>query len=267
MPTSQGVSSRFASLNIYLFHTHVRVDMCSRISRGLKTLEERLSSPAPKARLPPPSPTSLLFTMAFVHGPVLQSSSTPSSLTLISREGTLYHVDANILRLNSNLFDTMLTLPAPGHCSSKEAVRDTSIEVFEQDATLSQFLRLVDGGSIRWTRIENAYPILELVEKWDCTLLLRRLRDQLSLSHIPRTQPLRFFALAHHFEWTEEARQASTYTLSLDLEAPEHAVIMEQLPRRAAQSLLDLRRQRSAQFRRLLDNPTRFPGGNSYVSL
>lgn len=203
--------------------------------------------------------------MTFVHDPILHSTPAPSSLTLVSLEGAHYLVDVNALRLHSDFFKMMLTLPIPEHRLTE--MRDTPIEVFEHDTTLSQFFHLVEGRPIQLPRIENAYPILDLVEKWDCPLLLHRIRDHISSSHIPRTQPLQFFALAIHFDWKDEARMASTYTLSLNLQAPENAVIMEDLPRRAAQSLVDLRRQRSAQFRRLLDNPTRFPGGNSYVLL
>jgi hypothetical protein len=200
------------------------------------------------------------------HTPTLQIASASAYLTLLSLEGTHHHVDTTTLRRNSDLFDTMLTLPVPERCHTKEASRCPPIEVFEHDATLSKTLHLINGGSVQWSTIEEAYPILKLAEKWDSQHLLRRIRDQLSSSHIPRTQTLRFFAAAKHFEWTEEARQVSRYTLSVDLQAPENAVIFEQLPSKAAESLLDLRRKRSALFRRLLDNPTRFPGGNSYVT-
>ncbi|KAF6752436.1 hypothetical protein DFP72DRAFT_763670, partial [Ephemerocybe angulata] len=183
---------------------------------------------------------------------------------LRSIEGSIQHVDLNLLRNHSDLFDTMFTLPSPGdHRQVNSNHRTTVIDVFEKDKTLKSTLGLLTGASIHWSSIEEVYPILELVDKWDCHHLMRRIRDHLSTSRIPREQSLRFFALAKYLGWTEEARTTSKYTLSVDFQAPEHAAILAQIPTKDAQALIDLRRRRSSAFRKLLDSPTRFTGGNS----
>jgi hypothetical protein len=161
----------------------------------------------------------------------------------------------------------MLTLPAPPSISRERATSTPVIDVFEKDVTLSTALNLLRGGTVFWRSIQDAYPVLELVEKWDCPEVMARLRKHLSSSPIPREQPLRFYALANYFGWTDEARQASKHTLSLDFDSPAHVDILRQIPQKDAQLLRELRNKRCWMFRRLLDSPTRFTGGNSCVDL
>lgn len=144
------------------------------------------------------------------------------------------------------------------------------------------------------TSLDDLQALLEICEKWDCPALIHRVRIDLcprmeifpqspsrrssliqtladiavSLSpHVQHTilhqHPLQIFAIARYFRWIPEARWISHLTLQLDFSDPQSAKILCAMAPGDAERLLDLRRRRVAMFKKMLDCPKRFPGGNS----
>jgi hypothetical protein len=77
-----------------------------------------------------------------------------------------------------------------------------------------------------------------------------------------KSDPLRLYALAKHFEWNEEARRAATLTLGLDLQDKMYSETLSRLTTKELMPLLALRRRRKELFRELLNSPERFTAGN-----
>jgi len=68
-------------------------------------------------------------------------------------------------------------------------------------------------------------------------------------------QPLRRYAVACRYGWTEEAKAASSETLKLNVHAPEHRPLLEGLGTVALLDLFALHRERREVLRARLDEP------------
>ncbi|KAF9003039.1 hypothetical protein BDQ17DRAFT_1242485 [Cyathus striatus] len=194
-----------------------------------------------------------------------------ADVVLRSLEGTLYRVHSFTLCNTSGLFSTMFCLPQPKRRkdASKPGERSCPpdadiIDVYEADFELERLLCLLCGiPAPRWESFSDMERVLVVAEKWDTPGPIGIIRSCITAPRFLKADPLRLYQLATHFGWKEEAKLASTHTLTLDLHDPAHSHIIEQLSSKDLLPLLNLHRKRRDQFRHLLDSPERFTAGNS----
>jgi BTB/POZ domain len=196
-----------------------------------------------------------------------------ADIVLRSRDGVLFRVPSMTLKMTSSWFRTMFTLPQaappstlPSYCSSptSPSSRPSSQEPFEpeiisldeESSTLEPLLRMACGLEIptldTWDVVE---PVLYAAEKYDMvgpsSIIRALLRTQAFAD-----APLRLYAAACHFGWTEDARAASTGSLTLNLHDPVHRPALIRLRPSDLLSLFELHHNRRAQFRaRLGESP------------
>ncbi|KAI0248206.1 hypothetical protein BJV78DRAFT_1379488 [Lactifluus subvellereus] len=188
-----------------------------------------------------------------------------ADIVLCSRDGVLFRVPSMTLKMTSSWFRTMFTLPqgsppAPLPSSSRRNPRapyeSEVISLDEDSSTLEPLLRMACGLEIpaldTWDAVE---PVLYAAEKYDMTgpssIIRALLRTPVFVD-----APLRLYAAACHFGWTEDARAASTRSLTLDLHDPVHRPALLRLRSSDLLSLFELHHNRRAQFRaRLGESP------------
>jgi len=193
-----------------------------------------------------------------------------ADVVLRSAQGTLYRVHSYILRSTSGLFDTMFSLPQPKSKHS-DGLPITNrypdiLDVYEDDFPMERVLCLMSGLPIpKWDTISELERTLYLAEKWDTPGPISNLRPSIASHRFLQQNPLRCYVLATHFGWAQEAKLASTHTLSLNLYDPMHESDIDQLSSKYLLPLLKLHRRRRDMFRELLNSPERFAAGNRCV--
>ena len=132
---------------------------------------------------------------------------------LRSSDGKELRVHRLILSLSSPVFQGMFSLPQPTDTSSEIP----SIDVPEHSDTLQPFIQyLYPRSPPRISDISMWEALYVIADKYAAEVVTDLLRDML----IPRfleTSPLRVYALASHWGLEEEAKVASTRTLTLDI--------------------------------------------------
>ena len=194
-----------------------------------------------------------------------------ADVVLCSRDGVLFRVPSMTLKMTSSWFRTMFTLPQgsppaplPSSFSSSSSSRRGPLAPYESEiihldedsSTLEPLLRMACGLEIpeldTWDAVE---PVLYAAEKYDMTGPSSIIR---ALFRTPAftDAPLRLYAAACHFGWTEDARAASTRSLTLDLHDPAHRPALLRLRSADLLSLFELHHTRRARFRaRLSESP------------
>jgi BTB/POZ domain len=189
-----------------------------------------------------------------------------ADIVLGSRDSILFRVPSMTLKMTSSWFRAMFTLPQGAPCaslpssSSRRSPRDPSeseiISLDEDSSTLEPLLRMACGLEIptldTWDAVE---PVLYAAEKYDMmgpSSIIRALLRTPAFSD----SPLRLYAAACHFGWTEDARAASTRSLTLDLHDPAHRPALLRLRTSDLLLLFELHHNRRTQFRaRLGESP------------
>ena len=191
-----------------------------------------------------------------------------ADVVLSSRDGVLFCVPSMTLKMTSAWFRTMFTLPqGPPPASSRlpnRNQRDTTtvptdpeiIGLSEDSSTLEALLRMICGLEIptldSWDAVE---PVLYAAEKYDMPGPASIMRALLRSPSFTDT-PLRLYAAACHFGWAEDARAASTRSLTLNLYDPVHKSSLLRLRTADLFALFALHNERRAQFRaRIADAP------------
>lgn len=190
-----------------------------------------------------------------------------SDITLGSSDGVLFRVHTYMLKTTSGWFRTMLTLPqssssnTPRPSSSRAGsvephshhphppTRDT-IYLTEHSSVLEALLRITCGlPPTLPTTYEGLDNVLYASEKYDTPGPSALLRAWLSMSLTLPTKslvasdgdgdkqpalpclptPLHTYALACRFGWIEEAKSASTQTLTLNILSPTSRQLMTEL--------------------------------------
>jgi len=178
-----------------------------------------------------------------------------------SLQGTLYRIHSYTLRTTSGFFASMFSLPQP-----RDSPNSDVLDVYEDDFPLELLLKMISGLALpKWESISDLARVLALAEKWDTPGPLLIMRNALTSLQFLQDHPLSCYALATHFNWKDEAKIASTYTLALNLYDPSHSLIMDELSSKDLLPLLNLHRKRRDMFRGLLDSPERFAAGNRYA--
>jgi len=177
-----------------------------------------------------------------------------------SLQGTLYRIHSYTLRTTSGFFESMFSLPQP-----RDSPNSDVLDVYEDDFPLELLLKMISGLALpKWESISDLVRVLALAEKWDTPGPLSIMRNALTSLQFLQDHPLRCYALAAHFNWNDEAKIASTYTLTLNLYDPSHSPVMDEMSSKDLLPLLNLHRKRRDMFRELLDSPERFAAGNRY---
>jgi hypothetical protein len=188
-----------------------------------------------------------------------------ADVVLGSRDGVLFRVPSTTLKMTSAWFRTMFTLPqgSPPTSSRSRDIkpRDTdadteTISLDEDSHTLEPLLRMICGLEISaldtWDAVE---PVLYAAEKYEMpgpASIVRALLRTPAFSD----EPLRLYAAACHFGWAEDARTASTRSLSVNLYDPKNRPALLRLRTADLLALFELHHERRKQFRqRIAESP------------
>jgi hypothetical protein len=185
-------------------------------------------------------------------------------------------VPSTTLKMTSAWFRTMFTLPQGSPPSSRSQSQrdpfaimaatgpstatpaaDTEIISLDEDArTLEPLLRMICGLEIStldtWDAVE---PVLYAAEKYEMpgpASIVRALLRTPAFSD----EPLRLYAAACHFGWAEDARTASTRSLSVNLYDAKNRPALLRLRTADLLALFELHHERRKQFRqRIAESP------------
>ncbi|KAJ7463496.1 hypothetical protein B0H11DRAFT_2053116 [Mycena galericulata] len=133
---------------------------------------------------------------------------------LRSSDGVDFHVRRAILTLVSSFFDAMFSMPQP--VGSPEI---PIISVQEDSARLDRALRFFyPGAYVKIDTIEELRDVMEiLVSKYDAQGIVPQAKQH--LERFMATDPLAVYALAHIYQWKDEAIAAAKYSLKFPLRA------------------------------------------------
>lgn len=114
----------------------------------------------------------------------------------------------------SPVFNTMFSLPQSESASKSTPVVDLS----ENDATLDALLRLLyPVTDPAFKDLAELGPVIDAAMKYEINVVLTRLRSILVSPAFLEKQPLQVYAIATHWEFEEEMKLASGYTLGVDI--------------------------------------------------
>lgn len=187
-----------------------------------------------------------------------------ADVVLGSRDGVLFRVPSTTLKMTSAWFRTMFTLPqgSPPTSSRSRDIKprdtdaDTEVISLDEDShTLEPLLRMICGLEISaldtWDAVE---PVLYAAEKYEMpgpASIVRALLRTPAFSD----EPLRLYAAACHFGWAEDARTASTRSLSVNLYDPKNRPALLRLRTADLLALFELHHERRKQFRQRIAEP------------
>jgi len=191
-----------------------------------------------------------------------------ADVVLGSRDGVLFRVPSTTLKMTSAWFRTMFTLPqGPPPASSRshdikprDTIADTAVDteiigLGEDSRTLEPLLRMICGLEIpaldTWDAVE---PVLYAAEKYDMPGPASIVRALLRTPAFA-DEPLRLYAAACHFGWAEDARGASTRTLSVNLYESKFRPALLRLRTADLLALFELHHERRKQFRQRIAEP------------
>ncbi|KAI0273958.1 hypothetical protein BGY98DRAFT_997698 [Russula aff. rugulosa BPL654] len=189
-----------------------------------------------------------------------------ADVVLSSRDSVLFCVPSMTLKMTSAWFRTMFTLPqgspptsSRSHNRNQRDTVPTDTEIIgldEESSTLEPLLRMICGLEIptldTWDAVE---PVLYAAEKYDMPGPASIMRALLRAPTFTDA-PLRLYAAACHFGWAEDARTASTRSLTLNLYDAVHKPSLLRLRTADLYALFTLHNERRVQFRaRIADAP------------
>jgi len=187
-----------------------------------------------------------------------------ADVVLGSRDGVLFRVPSTTLKMTSAWFRTMFTLPQPSPPASsrsrdikpRDTVVDTEIIGLDEDSrTLEPLFRMICGLEIpaldTWDAVE---PVLYAAEKYEMPGPASIVRALLRTPAFA-DEPLRLYAAACHFGWAEDARTASTRSLSVNLYESKNRPALLRLRTADLLALFELHHERRKQFRQRIAEP------------
>ena len=180
-----------------------------------------------------------------------------ADVVLVSKDLTQFRVHSFTLKTTSGWFRSLFSLPQPsppssGDSTPKAPIPET-IHLDEDSQTLEVVLRMICGLPITpITSYDMVDAILYASEKYDMPGPASLMRIAV-LTPPLADQPLRLYASASRFDWTEEAKMASERTLALDPWSGENWEMLNKVDGRAALALLKLHRLRREGIRRRLE--------------
>lgn len=189
-------------------------------------------------------------------------ASQDADIVLSSTEGSLYRIPSYVLRNTSGFFRRVLSLPQPSNQDGVQLIGE-SIATDERDCVVERVLRLICGlETPKWGSFDELEDAVTLASKWDAPGPLSIIRSG-STAPSFLAEPLRLYLLATRFGWEEEAKLASTYTLTLSLYDEVHADQLKQLAAKDLMALLSFHRRRRDEFKSFVDSDELFNAGNA----
>ena len=181
-----------------------------------------------------------------------------ADLILCSSDTTYYRVSSYTLRTTSGFFFTMLSLPQ-GDGTPKDG---DYIAVDETAKVLGTLLRMISGFEIpQWESYDHLETVLQAAEKYNMPGPLSVIRYAIC-SPLFQANPLRMYSIAARYNWEEEAKHASTQSLTLTIHDLQYVPILASIPSDYLIRLYNLHRRRATEFCRLLDSRSAFVIGN-----
>ncbi|KZT70354.1 hypothetical protein DAEQUDRAFT_667947 [Daedalea quercina L-15889] len=162
---------------------------------------------------------------------------------------TEFRVHKSLLSAASPFFKHMFALPqTPQSC-----VDVPVIDVSEPKATVETLMRHVYPVSRpNIDTLDELTPVLEAAMKYDMVSVIDILRKRLVAPDFATAEPTRVYAIACRFDLEEEAKEASRYTLRVNvLDCPLHDDL-KHITAYAYHRLLDLHRKRAKAAQELL---------------
>lgn len=150
-----------------------------------------------------------------------------------------------------------MTLPQrESHTSARD---DDFIILDETGKVLGILLRMISGFEIpKWESLHDMELVVRAADKYDMPgprAIIRAIMGPLAFT----IEPLVLYAIAARMGWEEEAKIASTGTLTLSIYADEHIHTLDRIPSHYLRRLLVLHRRRRDNFQKLVDG---FPAHN-----
>ncbi|KAF5378098.1 hypothetical protein D9615_007501 [Tricholomella constricta] len=190
-------------------------------------------------------------------------SSREGDVVLCSTEGTLYRIPSYVLRNTSGLFRSLLPPPKLPPCHDAQTEVTDPIAVDEKDVVVERILRLLSGlETPKWESFDEIEAVASLAEKWNAPGPISVIRSAITAPHL-LLESIRLYAIATHFGWEEEAKLASTFTLTLSLYDERHVDQLQRLTTKDLMKLLAFHRRRRDEFRALVDSDETFNAGNA----
>ncbi|KAF9524543.1 hypothetical protein CPB83DRAFT_742854, partial [Crepidotus variabilis] len=190
-------------------------------------------------------------------------NSPEADIILISSEETAYRVHSFTLRNTCGYFRNLFSHGQAGPVSAPTFSGSSVATMPESDAPLSQVLALLCGLSYTpSTSIDELDEALSLAERWEAPGPISIIRNCITSPIFLTEQPLRLYAVATKFGWDEEAKLASTETLTLDLYQDAYKEDLAKISPRALMKLLRLHRKRREGLKAFLDSADNFELGN-----
>ncbi|KAJ7497068.1 hypothetical protein FB451DRAFT_1209958 [Mycena latifolia] len=171
-------------------------------------------------------------------------------IVLSAKGGDLFfRLHSFILKTTSSWFRTMLSLPQ-GQSPSVEV-----IFMDEDEDTLELLLRMVSGlPLLPIVHYDVVDKILFAAEKYDMPGPMSIMR-LLVMTPPLLDQPFRLYTVSCRYGWEEEARFASTQTLTHNLHDPEVRPLLQRLSTEALLNLFELHHSRKEALRDRLNKP------------
>lgn len=186
--------------------------------------------------------------------------SSPDGDVILGAKGgnLLFRTHSYTLKTASGWFRTMFSLPQ----KSTPTVADI-LYMDEESSVLEGILRMVCGlPVILPTTYDMVDSLLYAAEKYDMPGPISIIRMSVMTPSL-LNQPLRLYAVASRYGWEEEAKFASSETLTLNLYSEECRPALQSLSTVALLDLFTLHRDRREALRKRLDEPPFVGGGNA----
>ena len=179
-----------------------------------------------------------------------------ADIILLSGEkhnSTEFRVHRCILAAASPFFYDMFTLP------QSEPLDDSQLPVIpvsEPSCTIDTLLRFIyPVQDPHIDSLEQLVPIITAAAKYDLTAVLTSLRTILVSPCFAKAEPLRVYAIASRFDFEEEAKIASKYTLNVNVLDAPLSDDLKFISAYAYHRLLDLHRRRVQAALQMLKRP------------
>ena len=183
-----------------------------------------------------------------------------ANLTIISREGTNFHVNSSLLLAASKWFQGTLSVQA-SNLDKRRAGPAGSLELDEGTDTLAAFLSVVYWRPLpALSSIELIEDLLRAGEHYEVPVVVSLVRLAIVSPPILDMHPIRAYGIANAREWHDEAKLAAEKTVALDLLSEDHSSDLDSIESRCVNRLMRLHRRRRDIFRQILEDGTLFPG-------
>lgn len=185
-----------------------------------------------------------------------------ADILLCSRDDVLFRVHSRILHLTSGWFRALLSLP---QCppSYQPSTSPEVIHVAESSKVVAGLLGMSTGQELpKFDSFEFLDELLRAAEKYEMTGAISVIRLAIMTPSFLDKHPVRVYGIASQWGWTEEAKLASTKTISVDLLAHDAVKDLHAVEPPHLTPLLLLHRRRRDILREGLDSHSNFYANN-----